>query len=151
MQLFLPFMNQTLELQVQQQPMTCNVIKNRVQHKCFPVKFAIFLRIPFFREHLQQLLLKNVSSYFFLFSNYQILIFLIAFLYILNEDISCSKTLSKFFNVSLCNPVSGGKYQFLGKIPPFSFINIPLSNEDFYIFYLFLFITTSLPVRPTPF
>ena len=27
---------------------TCNVIKKRHQHRCFPVIFAIFLRMPFF-------------------------------------------------------------------------------------------------------
>ena len=26
-------------------------IKRRLQHRCFPVKFAKFLRTPFFREH----------------------------------------------------------------------------------------------------
>ena len=36
----------------------CNVVKNRLQHRCFPVKFAKFLRTPFFTEHLQWLLLR---------------------------------------------------------------------------------------------
>ena len=35
----------------------------RLQHKCFPVKFAKFLRIPFFTEQLQWLLL-TFNSYF---------------------------------------------------------------------------------------
>ena len=33
-------------------------IKKRFQYKCFPVKFAKFLRTSFFTEHLQWLLLK---------------------------------------------------------------------------------------------
>ena len=31
----------------------CNFIKKRFQHRCFPVKFAKFLRTPFFTEHLR--------------------------------------------------------------------------------------------------
>ena len=29
----------------------CNFIKNRLQHKCFPMKFENFLRTPFFRTY----------------------------------------------------------------------------------------------------
>ena len=29
-----------------------NFIKKRLQHRCFPVKLAMFLRTPFFKEHL---------------------------------------------------------------------------------------------------
>ena len=36
----------------------CNFIKRRLQHRCFLVKFAKFLRTPFFTEHLRWLLLK---------------------------------------------------------------------------------------------
>ena len=32
---------------------TCNVIKKRLQHKCFPLKFAKILRTSFFMENLQ--------------------------------------------------------------------------------------------------
>ena len=35
----------------------CNIIKKRLQHSCFPVKFEKFLRTPFFTEHLRWLLL----------------------------------------------------------------------------------------------
>ena len=35
----------------------CNSIKKRLQHNCFPVKFAKFLRTPFFKE-FQSLLLR---------------------------------------------------------------------------------------------
>ena len=35
-----------------------NFIKRRLQHRCFLVKFAKFLRTPFFTEHLRWLLLK---------------------------------------------------------------------------------------------
>ena len=33
-----------------------------LQHRCFPVKFAKFLRTPFFIEHLGWLLLNSISS-----------------------------------------------------------------------------------------
>ena len=41
------------------------LLKTRLQHRCFPMKFAKFLRTPFFTEHLWWLLLKimNSSSY----------------------------------------------------------------------------------------
>ena len=38
-------------------PQACNFIKKRLQHRCFPVKLAKFLRTPFFKEHLRWLLL----------------------------------------------------------------------------------------------
>ena len=37
----------------------CNFFKTRLQHRCFPVKFAKFLRAPFFTEHLRWLLLER--------------------------------------------------------------------------------------------
>ena len=40
----------------------CNFIKNRLQHRCFPMKFANFLRTPFFIEHFWWLLLKLMNS-----------------------------------------------------------------------------------------
>ena len=36
----------------------CNFIKKRLQHRCFPVKFAKLLRTPFFTEHIRWLLLE---------------------------------------------------------------------------------------------
>ena len=39
-------------------PETCNFIKKRLWHSCFPVDFEKFLGIPFFIEHLLWLLLK---------------------------------------------------------------------------------------------
>ena len=39
---------------------TCNFIKDRLQHRCFPVKFLKFLRTPFYIEHLQRLLLNKL-------------------------------------------------------------------------------------------
>ena len=36
---------------------TLSKIKKRLQHKWFPVKFAKFLRTPFFTEHIRWLLL----------------------------------------------------------------------------------------------
>ena len=37
----------------------CNFIKKKLQHRWFSLKFAKFLRSPFFTEHHQWLLLKN--------------------------------------------------------------------------------------------
>ena len=34
----------------------CNFIKKRLQHRCFPLKIAKFLRTPIFTEHLRWLL-----------------------------------------------------------------------------------------------
>ena len=39
-----------------------NFIKNRIQHRCFPIKFANFLRTPYFTKHFQWLLLKIMNS-----------------------------------------------------------------------------------------
>ena len=39
---------------------TCNFIKERLQHGCFPVKFTRFLRTTFFTEHLRWLLVKSI-------------------------------------------------------------------------------------------
>ena len=36
---------------------TATLLKKRLWHRRFPVKFAVFLRIPFFKEHLWWLLL----------------------------------------------------------------------------------------------
>ena len=38
---------------------TCNFIKKTLQHRCFPVYIAKFLRTPFFTEHL---FLQNTSG-----------------------------------------------------------------------------------------
>ena len=43
----------------------CDFIKKRLPHKYFPVKFAKFLRTPFFTEHFQWLLL-NFNRFYFL-------------------------------------------------------------------------------------
>ena len=40
----------------------CNFIEKRLQHRCFPVKFAKFLRAPFFTEGLLWLLFKISNS-----------------------------------------------------------------------------------------
>ena len=37
--------------------MSVQILKKRLWHRCFPVNFARFLRIPFFTEHLRWLLL----------------------------------------------------------------------------------------------
>ena len=37
----------------------CSFIKKRLQHRCFPVNIAKFLRIAFFIEHFRRLLLTN--------------------------------------------------------------------------------------------
>ena len=38
------------------------LLKKRLQHRCFPVNFANFLRTPFFAEHIQWLLLKYIVN-----------------------------------------------------------------------------------------
>ena len=38
----------------------CKVIKKRLQRRCFPVKFAKFLKTPFFTEHLRWLRLEDM-------------------------------------------------------------------------------------------
>ena len=41
----------------------CSVIKQRLQHRCFPVKFAKLLRTNFFTEHPRWLLLINIQGF----------------------------------------------------------------------------------------
>ena len=43
----------------------CNFIKKRLQYRYFPMKFAKFLRTPFFTEHLWWLLLSALKKYIF--------------------------------------------------------------------------------------
>ena len=38
-----------------------NFVENRLQHRCFPVKFSKFLGTLFFAEHLRWLLLKFIK------------------------------------------------------------------------------------------
>ena len=40
----------------------CNFIRKIFQDRCFPVRFAKFLRTPFFTEHLQWLLLSFMQN-----------------------------------------------------------------------------------------
>ena len=42
-----------------------NVIKNKLQQRCFSVKFAKFLRTPLFTEHLRWLLLEMERHFTF--------------------------------------------------------------------------------------
>ena len=44
-------------------PQDCSFIKRRLQHRCFPVKFAKLLRTAFFTEHLQWLLQFGISFF----------------------------------------------------------------------------------------
>ena len=37
------------------------LLKKRLQHRCFPVNFARFLRTPFLIKHPRQLLLNNIN------------------------------------------------------------------------------------------
>ena len=46
-----------------QENVACNFFKKRLQHRCFPVKFAKFLRTPFFTEQLRWLLPMSESKY----------------------------------------------------------------------------------------
>ena len=41
----------------------CKFIKKRLQHKCFPVKFAKFLRAPILKNNCERLFLKQKDSY----------------------------------------------------------------------------------------
>ena len=41
------------------------VLKKRLQYKCLPVNFAKFLRTPFLKEHLRQLLLRFRTAWSF--------------------------------------------------------------------------------------
>ena len=48
-------------------PKACNFIKKRLWHKCFPLNFAKFLRIPFLQNTSERLLLfkaNRVSDYY---------------------------------------------------------------------------------------
>ena len=49
---------------------TCNFIKRRPQYRCYPVKFAKFLRTTFFIEHFWSLLLLR-HNFMFYFSKVQ--------------------------------------------------------------------------------
>ena len=42
---------------------SCNFIKNRLQHRCFPVKFAKFLRTPILKNICKQLLLNTKEAF----------------------------------------------------------------------------------------
>ena len=42
-----------------------SLLKKRLQHRCFPVKFTKFLRTPFFTEHLWWLLLEMEKHFIF--------------------------------------------------------------------------------------
>ena len=48
----------------------CNFIKKRFQHSCFPVKFAKFIRTPFFKEHFWWLPLPCPALFVVLFLSY---------------------------------------------------------------------------------
>ena len=40
----------------------CNFVKKRLRHRCFPLKFAKFLRALFFTEHLRWFLLFSLKQ-----------------------------------------------------------------------------------------
>ena len=44
----------------------CNFIEKRLQHRCFPLKFAKFLRTPLFTEHIRLLLWNYLMNSFFI-------------------------------------------------------------------------------------
>ena len=51
---------------------TCNFIKKRLQHKCFPVNSATFLRTPILKKICELVLLKPLqddASFFITFSS----------------------------------------------------------------------------------
>ena len=39
-----------------------NIFKKKLQHRCFPVNIAKFLKTAFFIEHLRWLLLREINS-----------------------------------------------------------------------------------------
>ena len=45
-------------------PQACNFVKSKLQHRCFPVNIAKFLRTAFFIEHLRRLLLSRMETCF---------------------------------------------------------------------------------------
>ena len=45
--------------------LACNFIKQRLQHRCFPVKFPKRLKTPFFTEHFQWPFLSLSGRYYF--------------------------------------------------------------------------------------
>ena len=62
------------------------LLKQRLSHRCFPVNFAKFLRIPFLTEHLRWLLLDiflitNISYHYLLTSFIQINFFIPKYLF----------------------------------------------------------------------
>ena len=68
----------------------CNFIKKRLQHRCLPVKFAKFLRTPFFTEYLLWLLLNGNFSLVRLHNNknqHYFFLFLPCFKYIFDSSI----------------------------------------------------------------
>ena len=53
---------------------TLALLKKRLQCWCFPVKFAKFLKITFFREHLRRVHLEFPSLNFFIFYHFSLTI-----------------------------------------------------------------------------
>ena len=47
----------------------CNVIKKRLLHRCFPVKFEKYLRSPILKNICERLLLNSQQFTFFIFTN----------------------------------------------------------------------------------
>ena len=41
----------------------CKFIKNRLQHRCFPVKFAKFLRTPILKNIYERLLVNTEAAF----------------------------------------------------------------------------------------
>ena len=58
-------------------PQTCNFIKNRLQHRYFPVNIAKFLRTSILENICERLLLYIVLSYFIIKYNFIIITYLI--------------------------------------------------------------------------
>ena len=50
-------------IQLQAQAQACKFIRKRLQHRCFPVNIAKFLKTASFTEHLQWLLLHLISQF----------------------------------------------------------------------------------------
>ena len=86
----------------------CNIVKKRLQHRCFPVKFAKSLRTPLFTEHLLWRLLVIISltpdSLAWVNRRFRLNVSLLKqpIIYSFIDDKNIETLIKKFFTLSLC-------------------------------------------------
>ena len=86
----------------------CNIVKTRLQHRCFPVKFAKSLRTPLFTEHLWWRLLVIISltpdSLAWVNRRFRLNVSLLKqpIIYSFIDDKNIETLIKKFFTLSLC-------------------------------------------------